>query len=354
MYEKPDKPLTPVELFRHGIEITQEIRGRIEEARAYYLGRSSRKPAQPLSEVFDPTRGPILKYFVQTIRTITRTPFIERFCRTAAFHEFRQSSEATLEELRLLAIQLAMCLGVPDKTDRRRSVGQALKTSVYFFRIANGRFFRQLPWSGSLVHILLKNRNNEGFGIYIADRLLNDIAKAFEVRERQLRGESAAPEHEFFTSQFERIERKIEREHERTRQRIEETERRIESWKDGFLALLNSVVSFIKWVMPRFKSRERGGEITQEQVARDFGVSRKTVNRWEIRQTANGPENKSNKYGYYKELRTNPDLRGAYYELVNCVKRYQTESQKAAKTGRRFVTFVRFHEEWLKHRPYKM
>ena len=213
-------PLTPVELFRRGIEITQEIRGRIEETRAYYLGRSSREPAQPLSEVFDPMRGPILKYFVQTVRTINRTRFIERFCRTAAFREFRQASEATLEELRLLAIQLAMCLGVPDKTDRRRSVGQALKTSVYFFRIANGRFFRQLPWSGSLVHILLKNRSNEGFGIYIADRLLNDIAKAFEVRERQLRGESAAPAHEFFTSQFEKIERKIESEHERTRRQI--------------------------------------------------------------------------------------------------------------------------------------
>ena len=165
MREKPDKPLTPVELFRRGIEITQEIRGRIEEARAYYLGRSSRKPAQPLSEVFDPTRGPALKYFIETIRTINRTRFIERFCRTAAFREFRQASEATLEELRLLAIQLAMCLGVPDKTDRRRSVGQALKTSVYFFRIANGRFSRQLPWNGSLVHLLLKNRNNDGLDI---------------------------------------------------------------------------------------------------------------------------------------------------------------------------------------------
>ena len=110
----------------------------------------------------------------------------------------------------------------------------------------------------------------------------------------------------------------------------------------------------IKRLLPKSKTRERGGEITQEQVARDLGVSRKTVNRWEIRQTANGPENKSNKYGYYKELRTNPDLRGAYYELVNCVKRYQAEKRKTDKLGIRFVTFVRFHEEWLKHRPYKM
>ena len=110
----------------------------------------------------------------------------------------------------------------------------------------------------------------------------------------------------------------------------------------------------IKRILPKSKTRERGGEITQEQVARDFGVSRATVNRWEINQTANGPENKSNKYGYYKELRTNPDLRGAYYELVNCVKRYQAEKRKADKLGIRFVTFVRFHEEWLKHQPCKM
>ena len=148
MREKPDMPLTPVELFRRGIAITQEIRGRIEEARAYYLGRSSREPAQPLSAIFDPMHGPILKYFIATIRIINKTQFIERFCRTNAFREFRQSSEATLEELRLLAIQLAMSLGVPNKMDRRRSVGQALKTSVYFFRIANGRFFRQATRAG--------------------------------------------------------------------------------------------------------------------------------------------------------------------------------------------------------------
>ena len=73
MIQDPDEPLTPVELFRRGIEITQEIRGRIVEARAYYLGRSSREPAQPLSEVFDPMRGPILRYFIATIRTINRT-----------------------------------------------------------------------------------------------------------------------------------------------------------------------------------------------------------------------------------------------------------------------------------------
>ena len=34
-------------------------------------------------------RGPILKYFIETMRTTNRTQFIERFCRTAAAaHEF--------------------------------------------------------------------------------------------------------------------------------------------------------------------------------------------------------------------------------------------------------------------------
>ena len=181
--------------------MTREIRDRIVEARAYYMGRSARVPAHLLSEVFDPARGPSIGYFVQTLRTINRTRFIGRHCRTATFREFQRSSEAALEELRLLANQMAMCLGVPDKTDRRHSVGQALKISVYFFRVASGRFFRQLSWSGSLLRILLRNRNNVGMGIYVADRLLNDIAKAFEVRERQLRGEPAAVPHEFFTSQ---------------------------------------------------------------------------------------------------------------------------------------------------------
>ena len=63
MTKTHDWPLTPPELFRRGIEITQEIRGRIEESRAYYLGRSSREPVQPLSEVFDPMRGPSIYLF---------------------------------------------------------------------------------------------------------------------------------------------------------------------------------------------------------------------------------------------------------------------------------------------------
>ena len=57
MTKTHDKPLTLVELFHRRIVITREIRDRIEETRAYYLGRSSREPAQPLSEVFERMTG---------------------------------------------------------------------------------------------------------------------------------------------------------------------------------------------------------------------------------------------------------------------------------------------------------
>lgn len=87
-------------------------------------------------------------------------------------------------------------------------------------------------------------------------------------------------------------------------------------------------------------------ELTQEMVAKDFGVSRKTVNKWEANQTTDGPENKSNKFGYYKALRTNPDLRGAYDQLVQIVKVFNQEAQKAKKTGRRSITFVAFNEAY--------
>lgn len=87
-------------------------------------------------------------------------------------------------------------------------------------------------------------------------------------------------------------------------------------------------------------------ELTQEMVANDFGVSRKTVNKWEANQTIDGPDNKSNKFGYYKALRTNPDLRGAYDQLVQIVKVFNREAQKAKNAGRRSITFVAFNEAY--------
>lgn len=87
-------------------------------------------------------------------------------------------------------------------------------------------------------------------------------------------------------------------------------------------------------------------ELTQEMVAKDFGVSRKTVNGWETRQTIDGPDNKSNKFGYYKSLRTNSDLRSAYDQLVQIVQMYKKACENAKKLGRRSITFVTFNEKF--------
>lgn len=46
--------------------------------------------------------------------------------------------------------------------------------------------------------------------------------------------------------------------------------------------------------------RKHADELSQEQVARDFGITRMAVYRWEKNQTADGPDNTSNKFGYYR------------------------------------------------------
>lgn len=87
-------------------------------------------------------------------------------------------------------------------------------------------------------------------------------------------------------------------------------------------------------------------ELTQVDVANDLGVSRKTVNEWETNQTVDGPDNKSNKFGYYKSLRTNPDLRSVYNELVQIVQMYKKSAKDAKLNGRRSITFVAFNEKY--------
>lgn len=92
---------------------------------------------------------------------------------------------------------------------------------------------------------------------------------------------------------------------------------------------------------PKTRHRAKAGELTQEDVARDFGVMRQRVNAWE-----SGEENV---WGYRKELRTDPNLRDAYEMLVNMVKMYNRAKQSAKEQGKRFrVTFVRFRDEWIR------
>lgn len=81
---------------------------------------------------------------------------------------------------------------------------------------------------------------------------------------------------------------------------------------------------------------------TQEQVAKDTGFSRKTINKWEREQTSDDTNNKSNKYEYYESLRTAPEKNGAYKIWVKMVVEYR-------KNKNRKKSFVSFREEWWAH-----
>ena len=83
---------------------------------------------------------------------------------------------------------------------------------------------------------------------------------------------------------------------------------------------------------------------TQEEVAKDTGFSRKTINKWEREQTSDDTNNKSNKYEYYESLRTDPEKNGAYKIWVKMVVEYKK------KKGRK-KSFVSFKEDWWKHNP---
>lgn len=98
------------------------------------------------------------------------------------------------------------------------------------------------------------------------------------------------------------------------------------------------------------RSKRPKSALTQEHVAKDFGVTRKTIIEWERNQTEDAPGNTSNDYGYYKSLRTNIDLRGAYDQLVASVKNFNKARALAKQNGTRFaMTFVTFNEKYLAH-----
>ena len=97
------------------------------------------------------------------------------------------------------------------------------------------------------------------------------------------------------------------------------------------------------------------GGLSQEDVAKVFGVTRQTVIRWEKEQTEDGPNNTSNPWGYYRSLRTNPELRAAFEILSNQAKAYISAKEKAKNQGQRFkMTFERFKEDWHKHNNAKI
>lgn len=104
---------------------------------------------------------------------------------------------------------------------------------------------------------------------------------------------------------------------------------------------------------PRVKHVQ--GELSQEDVARVFGVTRQTVIRWEKEQTKDDSSNTSNPWGYYKSLRTNQELRDAFEMLSNQAKAYIAIRDEAKNKGKRFrMTFESFKEDWHRHNNAKM
>jgi len=336
--------------FRLGIELTRMQLAKVREARLYYLGRRKRPPDCLLSEIFDAERGGSLAYFRQAAYQINTCGLLDCVCPTREFRAFKGSCSELLEELRVFAIELAPFLD--DPADRQKRVSRALKFAIRCFRVNSARFFKPLSWHGQIMCRLLANHHDEAMGIAAAAHFLNDIAKAFEVRERQLTGIGDQPLHTFIAHEFASIDaqlRDMRKDVTALHDKVGILPDLYNRTTDVFKRLERLFNTVLAWA-----NTSRSGELSQEQVARDFGVSRMAVIRWEKHQTIDGPDNKSNKFGYYRSLRTNPELREAYAALVRCARLYHSERQKAIRAGHRFVTFIRFHEEWLKHQSDKM
>lgn len=94
------------------------------------------------------------------------------------------------------------------------------------------------------------------------------------------------------------------------------------------------------------------GYLTQEQVAKACGLAVMTIKRWE-----KGPDSRdttSNKYGYYKSLRTNRDLYKALLEVIKKVRadtvdrkdRHEKSEATGIRTRRKGPTFVPLTDAW--------
>ena len=100
----------------------------------------------------------------------------------------------------------------------------------------------------------------------------------------------------------------------------------------------------LKSVVRKPRKNKRSEFRTQEDVAKDTGFSRKTINKWEREQSSDDTNNKSNKYEYYESLRTDREKNGAYKIWVKMVVEYK----KKKNTKKSFVSFK---EEWWAHNP---
>ena len=166
------------QLFRRGIEMTREITAALRMEAPGYLGNCTKAPRRKLSAMFDPTTGPAVPYFIQTIHLMRRLRDAGYEYDEGELAEFMRSSGESLETLRRFAIDLTPHL----------DTGKAaqLKAAVYVFRVAEELFFKDFREGGTLVQQTFCRFVGEGVGILAARHFLRDIARPLASREEQM------------------------------------------------------------------------------------------------------------------------------------------------------------------------
>lgn len=166
------------DLFRRGTELTREILRRVNACEAVYLGKSKKPPKYLLSATFDSKTGPSLPYFAETIHVIRNEIADRRPRHGEGLETFERECQVTLEALRLFFVRLSVYL--------EPACGEKLKKSLYVFRVAEGRFFKQLREGCTLIGSVFESIVSEGVGLNTASVYLDQMADALREREGQL------------------------------------------------------------------------------------------------------------------------------------------------------------------------
>lgn len=89
------------------------------------------------------------------------------------------------------------------------------------------------------------------------------------------------------------------------------------------LSVINAALDKATKLAATMKTKKKHGIYSQAKIAKLCGVSRATINRWETGPGAkNDKTNPTNRYGYYRELRINPDLYMALGKVIKVIKKY--------------------------------
>ena len=166
------------DLFRRGTELTREILRRVNACEAVYLGKSKKPPKYILSATFDSKTGPSLPYFAETIHVIRNEIADRRPRHGEGLDTFERECQVTLEALRLFFVRLSVYLDP--------ACSEKLKKSLYVFRVAEGRFFKQLREGCTLIGSVFESIVSEGVGLNTASVYLDQMADALREREGQL------------------------------------------------------------------------------------------------------------------------------------------------------------------------